>query len=150
MAVSDNLEKFNEFLKSQTGVTEELLDELFSDTPNFSPIFFSPMNTFESLKKCYSPISAPIALGIISVEFLLDTVIYLLQGIYNLIVNRNFEDFQKSMELSLKSLIFTAAMVAATVASPFINIVDLVGSLFTTAIGLLCKKNENTEHTIRI
>ncbi|KTD75070.1 hypothetical protein [Legionella waltersii] len=144
MAVSDSLDSLNEFLKSQTGVTEDLLDELFSETPSFSPIFFTPM----TLKKCYAPISAPIALSLISLELLLDTMVYLLQGIYNLVINRSFQEFQKSMELSLKSVIFTAAMVLATVASPIINLVDFIGSIFTAAIGILCKQDENSNLTV--
>lgn len=141
MAVSDNFEQFNEFLKSQTGATEELLDELFSESHSFSPIFFKPIMGFASLKKFYTPISAPISFGILSLEFFLDTLIHLLRGIYDLLINQDMSGFSEGMNSALRALVFTGVMIASAVASPIINFVDLVGSIVTTGIALLCNKD---------
>lgn len=122
----------NNFLKDQTGVSvticEHLCTDGFNKLPSIHSCLFKPYRSnTDAFFRAASIATAPIAYSILTVEFLMLTIIEALELIYPFIIgNPDIEsDFQPLLKLTVTTSLFA-------IISPIINLVGLIGSGFTT------------------
>lgn len=150
MSITNYFVSFNKILLKEdqmaaAGATVDGLDLLFNNK-NLSDVFFKPMRTVGSLKKFYTPITAPIAFGIVALESLIGVIEYVLKGIYHALIHRDTSKFSRDMYKLYINLVIAGAMLVSAVASPILNLVDLAGSIINTGIELFCTKNAELDN----
>ncbi|WP_155823546.1 hypothetical protein [Legionella shakespearei] len=121
----------NEFLLVHSGTTAQAIAKLISDDPEkFGPVFFQPYtSTGNFFKRAAYVASAPIFLSIFTAELMISSLIIALDAVFNLIKMDTKTAKSRGEDLLICTL-FTVGAGLAALASPFINAVDLVGSLF--------------------
>lgn len=144
MSFDESLKKFNDFIFQQCGTTNTLFDHLRLGKPEpVKSIFFKPYQSkSDFFYSTASVFTAPASLALLSLELFTASLYTGLRTVVDL-VQRNTQaaKFHGINSIIYMACSFVAAIVA--VASPVINLVDLVGG----GIATLNQKKEAPEIT---
>jgi hypothetical protein len=126
------LDDVNEFFIEHSGVTAQAIDKLIKDRKEIGSVFFQPYTSAGNFfQRTAYVASAPIFLGILSAELMIASLILAVDAVFSFITIDTEAAKNKGENLLLCSLLTIGAALSA-LASPFINAVDLVGSLFAS------------------
>lgn len=143
MTFQEFLKKFNDFLFDQCGMTNTLFDHArLGKEGSMKSLFFKPYQSKEEfLYKSASVVAAPICLSILALE-LASASLYL--GIRSAVDLTSLNTHRAKIHLmdGVFHMIFAFVAAIAAIASPFINMVDLVGSGITTLTQINGPKEE--------
>lgn len=133
MTFQEFLKQFNDFLLNQCGMTNTLFNSVQMDNKkSIKSLFFNPYQSKqEFLYKAASVVSAPVCLSIIAIE-LASASLYL--GIRTAVDLAKLDTRVAKIHLAdaVFHMIFAFVAAITAAASPFINLVDFVGSGIST------------------
>lgn len=125
------IDDLNDFLIKHSGTTSQAIVKLISDKPeDQGPVFFKPYTSAGNFftRTAYVA-TAPIFLSLLALEISAFTLFTGLKAVYHLATLDTTEAKESAKDLLGLVLITVGTMITA-LASPFINLVDLVGSIF--------------------
>lgn len=138
-------EDFNEFLVQHSGTTGQAIAKLLADKPEeFGPVFFKPYTSTGNffLRAAYVA-TAPVFLAICTAEMLIGSLILALDAAFKLITFNGAKAKEQAVNCLVLGL-FTVGGALFTLGSPFINAVDLIGSLFAKPTNQQQEQEEDT------
>lgn len=123
-----SLQKFNEFLADYSGITGEvLLKYSDSNQDDYNLVFFKPyQSTADFFKRMAYVATAPVFLSLIALEL---TVGAMIVGLSILIdaVSLDLDGAKQTAATAYSLLLGAGAMMLFAIASPIVNLVDLIG-----------------------
>lgn len=137
---SMSFDPINDFLLKHSGPTGCSIDKFLDDNPErYGQVFFKPYTSVGNFAKRAAYIAtAPVFLSVIAIEFAALTLVSVIRAAYNL-VTLDIQNAKIAGKTILGGVIGAAIALFAAAVSPFVNAVDLVGSLFA--------KSESAEST---
>lgn len=125
------IDDLNEFLIKHSGTTSQAIAKLISDeSKQHGPVFFRPYTSAGNFfKRTAYVATAPIFLSLFALEISVFTLFTGLQAAYHL-ATLNTTQAKESAKDLLSLVLLTVGTIITALASPFINLVDLVGSIF--------------------
>jgi hypothetical protein len=147
-----SFDPINDFLLKHSGPTGCAIDKLLDNNPElYGQVFFNPYTSLGNFAKRATYIAtAPVFLSVIAIEFAALTLISAIRAIYNL-VTLDLENAKIDGKRIMGGVLATAIALFAAAVGPFVNAVDLVGSLFVKSESVESESNteasENTAST---
>jgi hypothetical protein len=133
MSFDEFLKKTNDFLFEQSG----MINTLFKHTTegkhgSVSSLFFQPYQSkSDFMYRNMSIVTAPVCMSLLALELAVASFYMGLKSMANLVILDTSAAKRYAQELLLYSIFSFIATVAA-IASPFVNLVDMVGSVVTS------------------
>lgn len=145
MSFDEFMKKNIDFLLEQSGMMNTLFQHTTQGKPgSVSSLFFQPYQSkSDFMYRTLSIVTAPVCLSILALEIAASGFYMGLKSIANLVMLDTSAAKQYSKELLIYSAFAFVAAIAAF-ASPFVNLVDMVGSMFTS----MTHKDATSEETV--
>lgn len=120
------LDDFHQFLIKQSGITGKIVNS-FLEPDSQGPAFFKPWESkVDPLIRSVSIFTAPVCITLLAAEFALLSVIIAIKSLFELFMEGP-ATAKESAIMSANCILVLAISLVCIFASPFVNVVDLIG-----------------------